>query len=68
LTAGVLSGLFGIDGGVIVGLEQRTAMGTSLAALPLPVGLLGVMTCARAAWVGVIGAKDLATIKFVGCL
>lgn len=56
LTAGVLSGLFGIGGGVIVvpalillvGLEQRTATGTSLAALLLPVGLLGVMTYARA--------------------
>jgi uncharacterized protein len=56
LVAGVLSGLFGIGGGVIVvpalillvGLEQRTATGTSLAALLLPVGLFGVMTYARA--------------------
>ena len=55
LAAGILSGLFGIGGGVIVvpaliflvGLEQRTATGTSLAALLLPVGILGVMTYAR---------------------
>jgi uncharacterized protein len=56
LAAGVLSGLFGIGGGVIVvpalillvGLEGRTATGTSLAALLLPVGLLGVLAYARA--------------------
>jgi uncharacterized membrane protein YfcA len=51
---GVLSGLFGIGGGVIIvpalialGLTQRQASGTSLAALLLPVGLLGVIEYAR---------------------
>jgi uncharacterized protein len=52
LAAGVLSGLFGIGGGIIVvpalilllGLPLREATGTSLAALLLPVGILGVLT------------------------
>ena len=56
LVAGLLSSVFGIGGGIIVvpalallvGLDQRTATGTSLAALLLPVGILGVMTYARA--------------------
>ncbi|MER3480102.1 MAG: permease [Meiothermus sp.] len=55
LFAGLLSGLVGIGGGVIVvpalilllGLDQRTATGSSLAALLLPVGILGVLAYAR---------------------
>lgn len=49
LAAGVLSGLFGIGGGVVIvaalvsfgRMPVHTATGTSLAALLLPVGLLG---------------------------
>lgn len=48
--AGVLSGLFGIGGGLIIvpaliwlGFTQHAASGTSLVALLLPVGLLGVL-------------------------
>jgi uncharacterized membrane protein YfcA len=49
LAAGVLSGLFGIGGGVVIvpslvliaHFHQKQATGTSLAALLLPVGLLG---------------------------
>lgn len=49
LTAGVLSGLFGIGGGVVIvaalvafaKFPIHLATGTSLAALLLPVGLLG---------------------------
>lgn len=49
LVAGVLSGLFGIGGGVVIvpallflaGMAPATATGTSLAALLLPVGALG---------------------------
>ena len=48
--AGVLSGIVGIGGGIIIvpalvflGLTQRQASGTSLAALLLPVGVLGVV-------------------------
>jgi uncharacterized protein len=54
LVAGVLSGLFGIGGGIVIvpslvflGLAQREATGTSLAALLLPVGLLGVFEYSR---------------------
>ena len=52
VTAGVLSGLFGIGGGVVIvpilvlalKLPQHAAHGTSLVALLLPVGILGVMS------------------------
>src|SRR2546427_2630364 len=51
LVAGVVSGLFGVGGAVVIipglvliaKLPQHTAHGTSLAALLLPVGLLGVL-------------------------
>ena len=51
LTAGTLSGLFGIGGGIIlipalvflVGLSQHDAQGTTLAIMLLPIGLLAVM-------------------------
>jgi uncharacterized membrane protein YfcA len=50
IAAGVLSGMFGIGGGILIvpvlvllGLEQKTATGTSLAALLMPVGALGVL-------------------------
>src|SRR5258708_11382461 len=51
LLAGVVSGLFGVGGAVVIipglvliaKLQQHTAHGTSLAALLLPVGLLGVL-------------------------
>jgi uncharacterized membrane protein YfcA len=54
LVGGVLSGMFGIGGGIVIvpalvalGFTQREASGTSLAALLLPVGLLGVIEYAR---------------------
>lgn len=54
LAAGVLSGLFGIGGGILVvpvlvfiGLTQREASGTSLAALLAPIGIFGVIEYAR---------------------
>ncbi|HYU09469.1 MAG TPA: sulfite exporter TauE/SafE family protein [Gemmatimonadales bacterium] len=51
LLAGVVSGLFGVGGAVVIipglvlitRMPQHTAHGTSLAALLLPVGLLGVL-------------------------
>lgn len=51
LTAGTLSGLFGIGGGTILipalvflaGLTQHEAQGTTLAIMLLPIGLLAVM-------------------------
>jgi uncharacterized protein len=52
LTAGVLSGLFGIGGGVLIipalvffaQFHTKLAIGTSLGAMLLPVGLLGAYT------------------------
>lgn len=51
LVAGILSGLFGIGGGVVIvpalilvaRMESEMATGTSLAALLLPVGALGAL-------------------------
>jgi uncharacterized membrane protein YfcA len=50
LTAGVLSGMFGIGGGLVIvpalvwifGFDIKTAVGTSLFVILLPTGLLGV--------------------------
>jgi uncharacterized membrane protein YfcA len=50
LGAGILSGMFGIGGGLVIvpflilvfGFDPKTAVGTSLFALLLPTGLLGV--------------------------
>ena len=52
LAAGVLSGMFGIGGGILIvpalvflgHFSAKTALGTSLGALLLPVGLLGAYT------------------------
>ena len=50
-TAGVLSGMFGIGGGLVIvpalvlifGFDIKTAIGTSLFVILLPTGLLGVL-------------------------
>lgn len=51
LAAGVLSGMFGIGGGVVIvpalalllGFSQQTSTGTSLLVFLLPVGILGAL-------------------------
>jgi uncharacterized membrane protein YfcA len=56
LAAGLLSGLFGIGGGALIipalvlvfGFTQHKAQGTSLVALLLPVGILGVIRYCKA--------------------
>jgi uncharacterized membrane protein YfcA len=56
LSAGVLSGLVGIGGGIIIvpalvyffGMDQKTAQGTSLAVLLPPTGLLAFLEYYRA--------------------
>src|SRR2546421_5654093 len=61
LVAGVVSGLFGVGGAIVIipglvlvaKLPQHTANGTSLAALLLPVGLLGAMEYYRRGQVNV---------------
>ena len=76
LGAGVLSGLFGVGGGVVMvpamvlllRLDQHTANGTSLAALLLPVGLLGVLEYHRRGQVNVSFAVLLGIGLLVGVL
>ncbi|MEI8185894.1 MAG: sulfite exporter TauE/SafE family protein [Chlorobiaceae bacterium] len=54
--AGLTSGMFGVGGGLIIvpamvllfGMTEQSAVGTSLIALLLPVGLLGVIEYYRA--------------------
>ncbi len=79
MAAGLLSGMFGIGGGVIIipilvllmGFGQHEANATSLVALLLPVGLLGVLEYYRAGkisteniWLGLCIALGL----FIGAL
>lgn len=74
LTAGILSGMFGIGGGVIivpalmllVGFTIKMASGTSLAALLLPVGLLGAIEYYRQGSINIIAAIMLVIGIFIG--
>lgn len=51
IAAGILSGLVGVGGGLVIvpslvyfiGFSQKTAQGTSLGLIMLPVGILGVL-------------------------
>ena len=72
--AGILSGLFGIGGGIVIvpaliywaRLNAQTATGTSLAALLLPVGALGAWTYYRAGQLNVTAALFIALGLFLG--
>jgi uncharacterized protein len=81
LAAGLLSGMFGVGGGVIIvpalvfffGMSQQSASATSLMALLLPVGLLGVYEYYQAGkittehmWFGLVIALGLFTGAFFG--
>lgn len=73
LVAGVLSGLFGIGGGILIvpalvllGLTQREATGTSLAALLMPVAILGVIEYAKRNEIRVHYAIGIALGLFAG--
>jgi hypothetical protein len=74
LAAGLLSGLFGIGGGILIvpalvligGLSFVTATGTSLAALLLPVGALGAWQYYKNGHVNVTAALLVALGIFVG--
>ncbi len=74
LGAGVLSGLFGIGGGVVIvpaliliaRLEPVTATGTSLAALILPVGILGAVEYYRHGHLDIRYALLIAVGLFAG--
>lgn len=73
LAAGVLSGMFGIGGGLIMvpamtmmGLSFKTATGTSLAAQLLPFAILGVLEYHKSGDVNIQGALLLVVGLFVG--
>ncbi len=74
ILAGVLSGLFGIGGGLIIipalifffKMNQHLAQGTSLGALLLPVGILGFIEYWRHGNVNLTGAILIAVGLFVG--
>jgi len=74
LAAGVLSGLFGIGGGVVIvpililglGFTAQQAAGTSLAALVLPVGLFGALQYWQAGQVNLLNAAMLALGLLIG--
>jgi hypothetical protein len=76
LVAGLLSGTFGIGGGVVVvpalvvllGYGQKTATGTSLLALLLPVGVLAARSYARAGHVNVRAGLMISLGLFLGAL
>jgi len=64
ILAGIMSGLFGIGGGIIMvptliaffGMGMLNANATSLAAMLLPVGVLGVITYYKAGYINVRNA------------
>ncbi len=74
LGAGVLSGMFGIGGGLVIvpvliilfGDPAKTAVGTSLFALMWPVGLLGVLEYWRRGEMRLIQGIWIAVGLFVG--
>jgi uncharacterized membrane protein YfcA len=74
LAAGVLSGLFGIGGGVVIvpallffaAMTPLAATGTSLGALLLPVGALGAWTYYRAGNLDIRASALIAVGLFFG--
>ena len=74
LAAGVLSGLFGIGGGIVIvpallwitRMTPATATGTSLGALLLPVGALGAWAYYRNGHVDVRASLCIAAGLFLG--
>jgi hypothetical protein len=74
LFAGVVSGLFGVGGAVVIipglvliaKLPQHTAHGTSLAALLLPVGLLGTLEYYKRGQVNIAFAAVVAGGLLIG--
>ena len=74
LVGGILSGLFGIGGGLVIvpglillaGFPVAKAAGTSLAALLLPVGLFGALEYYRAGQVDLRAALLIAVGLLVG--
>jgi uncharacterized protein len=76
LVAGILSGFFGIGGGLVIvpalmmiwHMQPQMATGTSLGALLLPVGLLGAWQYYRSGLVDIRAAGFIALGLLVGAL
>lgn len=76
LVAGIMSGLFGIGGGVVIvpalmafaGFDQKLATGTSLGALLLPVGLPGVLRYSQEGDLNLGVAAPLAVMLLLGAV
>jgi|DewCreStandDraft_2_1066082.scaffolds.fasta_scaffold00621_34 hypothetical protein len=74
ISAGLLSGMFGIGGGILIvplliyglKLSPHEAVGTSLAALLLPVGFLGALQYYRDGYIRIGYAALLAAGLFLG--
>lgn len=74
LGAGVISGMFGVGGGIVIvpaliallNFDQKLAVGTSLGALLLPVGLGGVISYYDAGVLDVIAAAGIAAGLVLG--
>lgn len=74
ITAGLLSGFFGVAGGIVVipaliyiaGFSQLTAQGTSLAILLPPVGLLAFLQYYKSGHVDVKAAVIICVMLFIG--
>ncbi len=74
LSAGLLSGLFGVGGGVFIvpslvyglGFSQKMAVGTSLAILLPPVGIAAVLEYHRHGHVDIKAALIIALMVLIG--
>src|SRR5947209_16787945 len=74
LVAGLFAGMFGIGGGLIIvpallyifKMKELDAIGTSLAALIPPVGLLGTAEYYRSGYINIAFAALIATGIFIG--
>ena len=74
VTAGVLSGLLGIGGGIVMipamvvfmGFSQQLAQGTTLAAMVMPIGILAAYQYYRSGYVNIPVAVIIAVTFLIG--
>jgi uncharacterized protein len=74
LTVGMITGTFGLGGGLLlvpaliffIGMDQHTAQGTSVAIMLLPVGMFAFLTYYKAGYVNIKYAFAIAVAFIVG--
>ena len=74
LTAGILSGLVGLGGGLVIipamvyflGVDQRMAQGTSIALMLPPIGFLAAYNYYKAGQINIKYALIIAVMFFIG--